>query len=65
MSSNLTLKVLGLTPEYFVHENSLNYILQVPNTHRQDLSNKSQFIPKGIFYGEKWYVTAPLPGASN
>jgi hypothetical protein len=34
-----------------VHENSVNYILQVPNTHRPDLSNKSQFIPTGLFYG--------------
>jgi hypothetical protein len=53
MSSNLTLPVLGLTPEYSVHENSLNYILQVPDTHRTDLSNKSEFIPKGLFYIEK------------
>jgi hypothetical protein len=29
------------------------YILQIPNTHRPDLSNKSQFIPTGLFYEGK------------
>jgi hypothetical protein len=28
-------------------------LLQVPDTPRPDLSNKSEFIPKGLFYGEK------------